>query len=124
VVENLASEWRRPIKFSRVDHYSGCAVLADLKTVVDTIRDAVSGYAGFRSKKARSSAVLELLCIYFLLLDVAEEGRNLLRAVGSDPRMTLLRAPEIERPAILLRWYHVLCRQASRLYTLSGRLLR
>ncbi len=98
-------------------------MLADLKTLVEVIREAVSGFAGFRSRKARSEAVLDLLCIYFVLLDVATEGRALLKSAGDSPRMTIARAAEVERADILSEWHHALCRQASRLYLLSGRLL-
>lgn len=97
-------------------------MLADLKMLVDVIRDAVSGLAGFRSKKARAQTILELLCIYFVLVDVATEGRALLEAVDSNPRMTIARAPDPDRAALLSEWHDLICRQASRLSMLSERL--
>jgi hypothetical protein len=90
--------------------------------LVDVIRDAVSGFAGFRSKKARMQTILELLCIYFLLLDVATEGRALWEAVGSNPKMTIAHAPDADRAALLSAWHEVLRRQVSRLSMLSERL--
>jgi hypothetical protein len=98
-------------------------VLADLKMVVGLIRDAFSGFAGFRSKKVRAQAILELLCIYFVLVDVVTEGRTLLEAVGTNPRTTIAHAPDVDRAALLSEWHGMVCRQATRLYTLSGRLL-
>lgn len=98
-------------------------MLADLKTLVELIRDAVSGFAGFRSKKSRSQAISELLCIYFVLDDIATEGRALLEAVGNNPRMTIDHAPDMDQAALLSEWHDIICRQASRLSTLVGRLL-
>jgi hypothetical protein len=91
--------------------------------IVDVIRDAVSGFSGFRSKKARSQAISELLCIYFVMVDVAKEGRDLLEAVGSNPRVTIAHAPDVERAPLRLEWHGVIRRQASRLSALGEQLL-
>jgi len=98
-------------------------MLGDLKTLVEIIRNAVCGLSGFRSKRARSEAILELLRIYFLLMDVVEDGRSLLNAVGQNPRKTLAQVPGAEVPTVLSEWDRLIRRQASRLYNLSGRLL-
>jgi hypothetical protein len=98
-------------------------MLTELKMIVDLIRDAVSGFKDFRSKKARSDAIYELFCIYFVLLDVETEGREFLQAVGRNPRITLEQATQEARASILSEWSNVLRRQGSRLYSLSGRIL-
>jgi hypothetical protein len=98
-------------------------MLAQLKMIVDVIRDAVSGFESFHSKRARTKDILELLCIYFVLLDVVTEGRDLLEEVGNNPKSTIENIPYEDRAAVLSDWDSAICRQGSRLYMLSGRLL-
>ena len=98
-------------------------MLSDLKTLIEIICDAVSGLGSFRSKKARSEAILELLRLYFVLADVVKDGRSLLNAVGKNPRKTLAQVPATEVSALLGEWDKLIRRQASRLDNLSGRLL-
>ena len=98
-------------------------MLRDLKTLVDIVRAAMGGLSQIRSKKARSQAILELLYLYFVLLDVVEDGRSLLNAVGQNPGETLAAVPEAQVSARLREWDALIRRQASRLYNLSGRIL-
>lgn len=98
-------------------------MLESLKTLVDVIREAVSGFKTFRSNRARTHAIFELLCMYYVLTDVVTEGRALLKAVGSDPRATIMRESKVRRTAILAEWDAAVRRQATRLYSLAGRLL-
>lgn len=98
-------------------------MLSDLKTLLDIIRAALGGLSGVRRKKARSDAIVELLCVYFLLSDVVEDGRRLLDAVGEDPRKTKGQIPKAHVAEQLKEWDRLIRRQASRLYKLSGRLL-
>lgn len=99
------------------------SAFAAIRALVDVIKDAASTFSGFRSKTLCSRALLDLFCTYFILLDVVTEGRNLLAAVGNNPRITIRDVPEGDRPGVLLGWHNALSRQATRLYALSGRLL-
>jgi hypothetical protein len=101
----------------------GLPMLAQLKTIVDVIRDTVSAFERFHSKRARTKDILELLCIYFVLLDVVTEGRDLLKEVGNNPKSTIENIPYDGRTAVLSDWDGAICRQGSRLYMLAGRLL-
>jgi hypothetical protein len=98
-------------------------LLEGLKTLIDVIQEAVSGFKTFRSNKARTTAIFELLCIYYVLSDVVTEGRTLLAAVGSDPKVAIMRESEARRTITLAGWDAIIGRQASRLYGLGGRLL-
>lgn len=98
-------------------------MLSDLKTIVEIIRDVVSGVGGFRSKKTRSEAILELLRLYFMLADVVEDGRSLLNAVGQNPRKTLAQVQATKASTLLGEWDRLIRRQALRLDNLGGRLL-
>ena len=98
-------------------------MLSDLKTLVDIIRAALGGIGRVRSKKARSEAIIELLCVYFVLSDVVEDGRCLLDAVGPNPRQTKKQIPKAHVGERLTEWDRLIRRQATRLYNLSGRLL-
>lgn len=98
-------------------------MLTDLKTLVDIIRAALGGLSRVRGTKARSEAIVELLCVYFVLSDVVEDGRRLLDAVGPNPRETRRQIPKAHAAERLKEWDRLIRRQASRLYNLSGRLL-
>ncbi|MEO1009557.1 MAG: hypothetical protein AAFX79_13420 [Planctomycetota bacterium] len=98
-------------------------MFADIKNVVDVIRTGASGVAGLRSKKAREDALLELLSIYFVLLDVVEDGRALLELGGCDPLQTLERASDEDAATILEQFKVFVHLQAGRLYSISGLLM-
>jgi hypothetical protein len=98
-------------------------MVGSITKIVDAIRKAVTNYSEAHSKSVRKEDILELLCIYFVLVDASAEGQYLLDSVGEDPRLTLIRTPGADRPALVSEWYNIVCRQAQRLSKLGGRLL-
>lgn len=98
-------------------------MFAEIKALVEVVRDSAGSLASIRGKRARSEAILELLRVYFVLSDVVSDGRMLLKAVGQDPRRTLVKVPVSGRPRTVIEWDRLIRRQSTRLYNLSGRLL-
>lgn len=98
-------------------------MFSDLKTVVDLIRTGVSDYRGFKSKKSRENAVLELLRTYFLLLDCVEEAERLFVAAGPNPVEKIRGMESSEAKVVIDIWDLALRKQAIRLRTLQGFIL-
>ena len=76
-----------------------------------------------RQKKARSNAILELLGVYFRLVDTVADARRLLDLSGANPKVTLAKLRPEEAALRTRVWDSLLRRQAARLYELSGLLL-
>lgn len=98
-------------------------MFSDLKAIVDVIRSGTESAKDFNDGKERQNTSLELLRIYFLLMDVVKDGTDLLNSIDSDPLKVISRLEPEEAKSKLKEWDSFVRRQGSRLYSLSGRLL-
>ncbi|MBI3703559.1 MAG: hypothetical protein HY244_06885 [Rhizobiales bacterium] len=95
-------------------------MFAELKSIVDLVRAGVASYHDSSSAKARKKLVLGLLETYFLLLDCAEEGEQLILDAGSNPIEKIEAMESAEARAITLaKWGMALRKQTIRLRTLQ-----
>jgi hypothetical protein len=98
-------------------------MFGDLKAVVDVIRSATESVRGFNDSKEKQNYSLELLRIYFLLMDVVKDGTDLLDSIDSDPLKVISSLYPEQAKSRLNEWDSLVRKQGSRLYSLSGRLL-
>jgi hypothetical protein len=60
-------------------------MFSEIKAMVDVIRSAIESVGGFNDSKEKQNYSLELLRIYFLLMDVVKDGTDLLDSIDSEP---------------------------------------
>jgi hypothetical protein len=94
-----------------------------LQPIVALLRSALELYNASKKAKARREDILELLCTYFLLVDVIKDGRSLLDSIGTDPAARLAGLDPSEAQRTTREWARVTKRQAARLDLLGVRLL-
>lgn len=95
-------------------------MFGDLKSIVDLIRSGVESHKTFNTAKERENTVLDMLRAYFLLLDCAEEGEQIVTEAGDDPVATIRSMEPWKAKAVLENWDHKLRRQGMRLRALQG----
>ena len=103
---------------------SGGRMIAEIKAIVDTIKIAVEGVKSFRNKKIKTDVALDLLRIYFILMDLARDGLELLNSAGEDPAKTIKNLPSEDAENILADWGVIVRRQGARLVLLNDKLIK
>lgn len=98
-------------------------MFSPLKDIVDLIRAAIADYRHFQSDKMRRESVLEILKVYYLLMDCVDEGLKLLSDAGSDPLEKLKAMDDPLRNGTLRSWNAALGRQTWRLDKLRDMIL-
>ena len=98
-------------------------MFGDLKSIVDIIRDGVTGFKSAQSAKKRETAVLEMLYVYFLLKDCVDVGEKLVKEAEPNPVQTIAAMDPATALDTLERWDAALRMQGIRLYQLQGLLL-
>ena len=98
-------------------------MFGDLKAIVDVLRTATEGVKGFNDSKEKQNSSLDLLRIYFLLMDVVADATDLLNSIGSDPLKVISNLNHLEAKLKLNEWDSFVRKQGSRLCSLNDRLL-
>ena len=98
-------------------------MFSEIKAMVDVIRSAIESVGGFNDSKEKQNYSLELLRIYFLLMDVVKDGTDLLDSIDSEPLKVISSLEPEQAKSRLNEWDSLVRKQGSRLYSLSGRLL-
>lgn len=94
-------------------------MFADLKLIVDLIRDGVSDFRNRKAVEDRDRIALNLLKTYFLLKDCVEEGEELINEAGPDPITAIREMDKTSADATLRNWDAKLDRQGHRLFALQ-----
>ena len=103
---------------------SGGGMIAEIKAIVDTIKIAVEGLKSFRDKKTKTEVALDLLRTYFILMDLAKDGSELLDSAGEDPSETIKNLPPDDAKQVLAEWGAIVRRQGARLLFLKEKLIK
>ena len=98
-------------------------MFSEIKAMVDVIRSAMESVGGFNDSKEKQNYSLELLRIYFLLMDVVKDGTDVLDSIDSEPLKVISSLEPEQAKSRLNEWDSLVRKQGSRLYSLSGRLL-
>ena len=95
-------------------------MFSELKSIVDLIRSAISGFRKFKTDHERKEIILGILRTYFLLKDCVEDGEKLIAEAGSDPIGKIKAMDAYKARETLERWVCTLKKQGIRLYNLQG----
>ena len=95
-------------------------MFAEIKTVIDTLKTSLGIFSAFKKQKEKDEAIGCFLKLYYMLLDVVEDGETLIREVGADPMKTIENIPEDKIESTALRWDTIVRKQAERLYSIGG----
>ncbi|MFI5331223.1 MAG: hypothetical protein ACHQ2F_09370 [Desulfobaccales bacterium] len=95
-------------------------MFSELKSIVDLIRSAISGFRKFKTDQEREEIILGVLRTYFLLKDCVEDGEKLITEAGSDPIAKIKAMDTTEARRTLEIWVSTLKKQGIRLRTLQG----
>lgn len=98
-------------------------MFAQLKSVVDLIRSGIADFRTFQTVKAREDAVLDVLRLYFLLLDCVDDGEKLIAEAQPDPVKKISAMEPNEALSTIERWDTTVRKQGARLYQLQGAIL-
>jgi len=98
-------------------------MFAQLKTIVDLVRGGVSDFRAFQAKEKRHEVVLELLRVYFVLLDCVDDGESLITEAQPNPVSTISKMPADEALNTLTRWDELIRQQGRRLFYLQNAFL-
>ena len=95
-------------------------MFAQIKSVVDLIRSGVADFRSFKSGKERNDAVLDLLCVYFILKDCVDDGEKLVTEAEPDPIEKISSMNPDDAISTLERWDATIRKQGIRLHRLQG----
>lgn len=98
-------------------------MFAQLKSVVDLIRSGIADFRTFQTAKAREDAVLDILRVYFLLLDCVDDGEKIIAEAQPDPVKKISAMEPNEALSTIARWDATIRKQGIRLYQLQGAIL-
>lgn len=98
-------------------------MFAQLKSVVDLIRSGIADFRTFQTAKGREDAVLDILRVYFLLLDCVDDGEKLIAEAQPDPVKKISAMEPNEALSTIERWDATIRKQGTRLYQLQGAIL-
>jgi hypothetical protein len=90
-----------------------------IKNIVDLIRIGASDLKAFKSKKDRREVVLNMLRIYFLLKDCADDGEFLVNAAQPNPVEVISKMEPEQALATTECWDIRIRKQGIRLYQLQ-----
>jgi len=88
----------------------------DLLNIIEFVKNAVNGILKLKTAGERKAASIEMLKIYFLILDAYDDGLRLLDSVTDDPVAYLGTLSDVEVQTQLEVWDVILRRQSQRLY--------
>lgn len=94
-------------------------MFADLTAISDLLRSCISGFQMYKSMKRREKLSLELLQTYFLMMDCADEGKQLIEEAGPDPIRHIKSMDEALATSTLEQWEVILLQQCRRLDALQ-----
>jgi len=94
-------------------------VFSDLVKIVGFVKGSIVALSKLKSIKEREDALIEMLKIYFLLLDVREDGHKLLEMVDRNPMEFIRSLNKEDIGAYISVWDKVLRKQGMRLYTVQ-----
>ena len=95
-------------------------MFAQIKSIVDLIRAGASDVRTFKAKKDRKEAVLDMLRVYFLLKDCADDGEFLVNAAQPNPVEVISKMEPKQALATMERWDSIIRKQGIRLHQLQG----
>lgn len=94
-------------------------MFGQIKNIVDLIRIGASDLKTFKSKKDRREVVLNMLRIYFLLKDCADDGEFLVNAAQPNPVEVISKMEPEQALATTECWDIRIRKQGIRLYQLQ-----
>lgn len=98
-------------------------MFAQLKGIVDLVRNGVSDFRNFKTEKERKEAVLDVLRVYFVLKDCVDDGEKLISEAQPNPVQKIVGMEPDLALATIERWDAVIRKQGMRLYWLQGAFL-
>lgn len=94
-------------------------MFAEIKCIVDLIRAGASDVRTFKTKRDRQEAVLDMLRVYFLLKDCADDGEFLVDAAQPNPVEVISNMDPEQALATIERWDSIIQKQGIRLYRIQ-----
>lgn len=98
-------------------------MFAQFKSVADLIRSGIADFRTFQTTKAREDAVLDILRVYFLLLDCVDDGEKIIAEAQPDPVKKISAMEPNEALSTIERWDATIRKQGIRLHRLQGAIL-
>jgi len=95
-------------------------MFAQIKAVVDLITPGLLALKKYHSERDHQDSVLNVLRVYFILLDCVNDGEKLIAEAGPNPVEKILSLGPAESAKTLERWDSIIVRQGQRLSSLQG----
>lgn len=98
-------------------------MFGDLKAIIDVIKTGVEGVSIIKDSREREKAVLDLLQIYFILMDVVNDGMVLLKSFKEFSNSNQCYLTKEHAREKIEEWNYIVNKQTIRLNVLGEKLL-